>query len=71
MTILAAVAVLGMLGLIKGIFGFLILALMIFCIIDVLSNNLTSGLAKTLWILGLLCFPLVGSIVYLVMNKKS
>jgi hypothetical protein len=55
---------------IRYLVAFCVLLLMIFCIVDVLSSEM-SRTAKTLWIVGLLLFPLVGSIVYLLVNKKN
>jgi hypothetical protein len=48
-----------------------VLILWIGCIIDAISRPDLSGLAKALWVLAILLFPLIGSIVYLVVRPRK
>jgi hypothetical protein len=47
-----------------------VLILWIGCIIDTISRPDLRGWAKALWIFGILLFPLIGSIVYLVVRPR-
>lgn len=55
-------------GIISGILGLIGLVLLLYCLIDIISSE-RSGLAKVLWILVMLCFPVAGCIVYLIIDK--
>lgn len=54
-----------------GVFGLLLLALWIFCIIDVIRTpeGETNHLPKMLWLLIVIIIPTVGSIVWLVLGR--
>lgn len=52
-----------------GLFGALILALNIYSIYAVLMED-SSGLRKVLWILGIIVFPVVGTLLYLLFFRK-
>lgn len=53
-----------------GIFGLLILILDVYAIIKVLGSGASTG-AKILWVLGILVFPVVGFIVWLIAGPRS
>ncbi|MCR9175400.1 MAG: PLD nuclease N-terminal domain-containing protein [Alphaproteobacteria bacterium] len=52
-----------------GIVGLLILALDIYGIVQVLNSS-ASGMAKVLWILAILVFPVIGLIVWYLAGPK-
>ncbi|MCO1575397.1 PLD nuclease N-terminal domain-containing protein [Crossiella sp. SN42] len=56
-----------------GVFGLLLLALWIFCIIDVIRTpeGETNHLPKMLWLLIVIIIPTVGSIVWLVLGRPQ
>ncbi|WHT17478.1 PLD nuclease N-terminal domain-containing protein [Crossiella sp. CA-258035] len=56
-----------------GVFGLLLLALWIFCIIDVIRtpDGETNHLPKMLWLLIVIIIPTVGSIVWLVLGRPQ
>ncbi|WP_299815865.1 PLD nuclease N-terminal domain-containing protein [uncultured Roseibium sp.] len=53
-----------------GILGLIILVLDIYAIIKVLGSG-ASTVAKLLWILGIIVFPVVGFIVWLLAGPKG
>lgn len=53
-----------------GIFGLLILILDVYAIIKVLGSGASTG-AKILWVLGILVFPVVGFIVWLIAVRAA
>jgi len=53
-----------------GIFGLIVLILDIYAIIKILGSGASTG-AKVLWTLGILIFPLVGFIVWLIAGPKG
>ncbi len=59
--------------LLNGVLGLIVLALWIFCVLDVISTNEDAcrNLGKTLWIILVLFFPLVGSIAWLVAGRPQ
>ncbi|MBW8635635.1 PLD nuclease N-terminal domain-containing protein [Hoeflea sp. WL0058] len=52
------------------LFGILVLILDIYAIIKVIQSGATTG-AKVLWILGIIIFPIVGFIVWLIAGPKA
>ncbi|MGO1053581.1 PLDc N-terminal domain-containing protein [Crossiella sp. CA198] len=56
-----------------GVFGLLVLALWIFCIIDVIRtpDGETNHLPKMLWLMIVIIIPTVGSIVWLVLGRPQ
>ncbi len=52
------------------LFGILIFILDIYAIIKVVQSGATTG-AKVLWILGIIIFPIVGFIVWLIAGPKA
>lgn len=52
-----------------GLLGLILLALVIYAVIKVLGSS-ASGLAKLLWILGIIIFPFVGFIVWFLAGPK-
>ncbi|MBD8893151.1 PLD nuclease N-terminal domain-containing protein [Roseibium litorale] len=53
-----------------GLVGLLILALDIYAILKVISSGASTG-AKVLWILGILVFPVLGFIVWLIAGPNG
>ena len=53
-----------------GLIGLIILAADIWAIVNVVGSSAGNG-AKVLWILGILIFPLVGLIVWLIAGPRS
>jgi uncharacterized membrane protein YtjA (UPF0391 family) len=53
-----------------GILGLLILIADIYAIVQVFSSR-ASGMAKILWTLGIIIFPVVGFIVWLIAGPRS
>lgn len=53
-----------------GILGLLILIADIYAIVQVFSSR-ESGMAKVLWTLGIVVFPVVGFIVWLIAGPRS
>ncbi len=53
-----------------GFFGFLLLVADIWAIVNIVQST-ASNLGKTLWILGVVFFPLVGFIVWLLLGPKA
>jgi len=53
-----------------GILGLLVLILNIYAVIKILGSGASTG-AKILWILGILIFPIVGFIVWLIAGPKG
>lgn len=53
-----------------SIFGLLVLILDIYAIYKTLTSG-ASGAAKILWILGIIIFPIVGFIVWLIAGPKG
>lgn len=47
------------------------LALVIFCIVDILRSNFKDSTTKLLWVLIVLFAPLIGSLIYLVMGRNQ
>lgn len=45
-----------------------IVVMWIACLIDVIARPDLSGFAKAAWMLGIIFFPLIGSIVYVIMR---
>lgn len=45
-----------------------IVVMWVACLIDVISRPDLSGVAKALWMLGIIFFPLIGSILYVIMR---
>jgi len=52
------------------LFGILIFILDIYAIIKVVQSNATT-VAKVLWILGIIIFPIIGFIVWLIAGPKA
>lgn len=52
------------------LFGILVFILDIYAIIKVVQSGATTG-AKVLWILGIIIFPIVGFIVWLIAGPKA
>lgn len=57
-------------GLEVGIFGLIILAFDIYAILKVVGSG-ASTLAKVIWILVILAFPVLGLLIWLVAGPKS
>ncbi|MGP8292281.1 PLDc N-terminal domain-containing protein [Vreelandella zhanjiangensis] len=53
-----------------GLLGLIWLIILVWAIVKVAKSS-AGGLAKLLWILGLLIFPLVGLIVWLLFGPKG
>ena len=53
-----------------GILGLIILIADIYAIYQILTSN-ASGLAKVLWSLGVIVFPVVGFIVWLIAGPRG
>ncbi|NVK35126.1 MAG: PLDc_N domain-containing protein [Rhodobacteraceae bacterium] len=53
-----------------GIIGLLILVLDIYAIIKVLGSGSSTG-AKILWVLGILVFPVIGFVVWLIAGPRG
>lgn len=53
-----------------GILGLLVLIADIYAIVQVFSSR-ASGMAKVLWTLGIIIFPVVGFIVWLIAGPRS
>lgn len=53
-----------------GVIGLIILIIDIYAIYQVLTSG-ASGLAKILWTLGILIFPVVGAIVWLLAGPRG
>lgn len=53
-----------------GIVGLIILILDIYAVIQIVGSGASTG-AKVLWILGILIFPVVGFIVWLLAGPKG
>ncbi|MBP5978642.1 MAG: PLDc N-terminal domain-containing protein [Halomonas sp.] len=53
-----------------GLLGLIWLVILVWAIVKVAKSS-AGGLAKLLWILGLLIFPLVGLIVWLLFGPKG
>lgn len=53
-----------------GIVGLIILILDIYAVIQIVGSGASTG-AKLLWILGILIFPVVGFIVWLLAGPKG
>lgn len=53
-----------------GIFGLIVLILDVYAIIKTLGSGASTG-AKVLWTLGILIFPIVGFIVWLIAGPKG
>jgi phospholipase D-like protein len=47
-----------------------IMALWVGCIIDAISRPDLGGVAKALWILAMLFFPLIGCLIYVIMRPR-
>lgn len=54
----------------QGIIGLLALVLAVIAIISVVKSSRTGG-KKALWIIAILVFPFIGSIVYFVVGNKK
>lgn len=50
--------------------GLITLVLYVAAIVDVLKKTMTSG-KKTLWIIVILVFPIVGAVVYFLVGRKG
>jgi hypothetical protein len=59
--------------LLDGVFGLIVLGLWIFCLLDVISTDeyACRNLSKVIWVLLVLFFPLIGSIVWLVAGRPQ
>jgi hypothetical protein len=59
--------------LLDGVFGLIVLGLWIFCLLDVISTDeyACRNLGKTMWVLLVLFFPLIGSIAWLVAGRPQ
>ena len=57
-------------GLIWWILGLAEIILIVYCLIDVISKSKSTGW-KVLWVIVIFVFPLVGSILYLLMGKNT
>ncbi|PRY66857.1 phospholipase D-like protein [Vreelandella songnenensis] len=53
-----------------GLLGLIWLIILVWAIVKVAKSS-AGGVAKLLWILALLCFPLVGLIIWLLMGPKG
>lgn len=53
-----------------GILGLIWLVIIIWAIVKVVKSS-ASGVAKVLWVLALIIFPLVGFIVWLIVGPKG
>lgn len=53
-----------------GLVGLLILALDIYAILKVVSSGASTG-AKVLWVIGILVFPLLGFIIWLIAGPSG
>lgn len=56
-------------GPLEGLLGFVILALVIWAIIQTVQSR-ASGVAKTLWILFLLLVPVIGLVVWAIAGPR-
>lgn len=59
--------------LLDGVFGLIVLGLWIFCLLDVISTDeyACRNLGKTMWVILVLLFPLIGSIAWLVAGRPQ
>jgi hypothetical protein len=59
--------------LLDGVFGLIVLGLWIFCLLDVISTDeyACRNLGKTMWVILVLFFPLIGSIAWLVAGRPQ
>ena len=55
---------------VQGLFGLILLALVIWAIVSVLQSSTTTG-RKVLWILLVLIFPFVGFLIWLLFGPRS
>ncbi|VXB90931.1 conserved hypothetical protein [Aeromicrobium sp. 9AM] len=56
-----------------GAFGLIVIGLWIFCLLDVISTDeyACRNLGKTMWVILVLFFPLIGSIAWLVAGRPE
>ena len=54
----------------EGLLGLIHLILIIWAVINIVKSG-ASGLAKVLWALGVIIFPIVGFIIWLIFGPKS
>ncbi len=59
--------------LLDGVLGLIVLGLWIFCLLDVISTDesVCRNLGKTMWVILVLFFPLIGSIAWLVAGRPQ
>ena len=55
---------------IQGLFGLILLALVIWAVVSVLQSRTTTG-RKVLWILFVVIFPFLGFVIWLLFGPKS
>lgn len=60
-----------MFSLIAGLFGLLALVLWIWAIVDVSQHYQDDPTKTLLWIIIVLCFPLVGSLIYFWLRNRT
>ena len=56
-----------------GLFGFVALALWIYCIFDVIAseNTLVRNLHKTMWLVVVIFLPTIGSLAWLILGRPE
>ncbi len=60
----------GMFGIEFGIIGLIFLVLIVYALFHVIGSN-ASTLAKALWTVGIIVFPLIGFIAWLIFGPRS
>ncbi len=57
-------------GLLYGLVAIAELILLLYCLIDIISKG-KSTVWKVIWVLIIICFPLLGAIAYILLGKNS
>ncbi len=57
-------------GLIGWIFWLIEIILILYCLIDVISKSKSTGW-KVLWVIVIFIFPIIGSILYILIGKNT
>ncbi len=59
-----------LMGLIGWIFWLVEIILILYCLIDVISKSKSTGW-KVLWVIVIFIFPIIGSILYILIGKNT
>jgi hypothetical protein len=59
-----------LMGLIGWIFWLIEIILILYCLIDVISKSKSTGW-KVLWVIVIFIFPIIGSILYILIGKNT